>query len=49
MGARHRFRLDDRVLVLEDGVEGEVRVSGWSAEADADALAGPVVGEFGHR
>ncbi|MGW0394021.1 hypothetical protein ACWDYJ_24665 [Streptomyces sp. NPDC003042] len=46
-GGTRRFRLEDPWLVLADGAEGEDRVSGWSTEADADALAGLAGGEFG--
>ncbi|MFI1286459.1 hypothetical protein ACH4U5_37850 [Streptomyces sp. NPDC020858] len=46
-GVKHRFRLDDLWLALADDVEGEDRLSGWSTDEDADALAGLAVGELG--
>lgn len=46
-GAAHRFRLDDPWLALADDAAGEDSLSGWSTEADADALAGLAAGEFG--
>lgn len=49
-GAGHRtsrFRLDDPHLVLTDDAEGEDLLSGWSTDADADALAASGAGEFG--
>ncbi|MFD3809298.1 hypothetical protein ACFWTC_38560 [Streptomyces sp. NPDC058619] len=41
-----RFRLDDPWLVLADDAEGEDQLSGWSTDADADALAALGAGEF---
>ncbi|MER6257138.1 hypothetical protein ABT224_38010 [Streptomyces sp. NPDC001584] len=46
-GASHRFRLDDPWLALADDAAGEDTLSGWSTDADADALAESAVGEFG--
>ncbi|MFJ3786232.1 hypothetical protein [Streptomyces sp. NPDC090093] len=34
-----RFRLDDPVLELADDADGEDRLSGWTTDTDADALA----------
>ncbi|MFJ3841510.1 hypothetical protein ACIPY6_39225 [Streptomyces sp. NPDC090054] len=38
-GCTRTFRLDDPVLPLADDVEEEDRLSGWSTEEDAEALA----------
>lgn len=46
-GAVHRFRLDGPHLALADDVAGEDQLSGWSTDADADALAELAAGEFG--
>ncbi|MGW6950188.1 hypothetical protein ACWGHD_25130 [Streptomyces xanthophaeus] len=46
-GAAHRFRLDDPWLTLAEDAEGEDSLSGWSTDADADALAELAAGEFG--
>ncbi|MFF1343209.1 hypothetical protein ACFVYT_36065 [Streptomyces sp. NPDC058290] len=46
-GATHRFRLHDPHLVLADDVAGEDLLSGWSTDADADALAELAAGESG--
>ncbi|MFD9360149.1 hypothetical protein [Streptomyces sp. NPDC060031] len=46
-GATHRFRLDDPWLALADDAVGEDVLSGWSTDADADALAELAAGEFG--
>ncbi|WP_328623188.1 hypothetical protein [Streptomyces sp. NBC_00354] len=46
-GATHRFRLDDPWLDLADDAAGEDELSGWSTDADADALAELAAGEFG--
>ncbi|MFC7979751.1 hypothetical protein ACFUT3_31520 [Streptomyces cinereoruber] len=37
--AERRFRLDDPVLELADDAAAEDRLSGWTADTDADALA----------
>ncbi|MEV0416000.1 hypothetical protein AB0I68_35895 [Streptomyces sp. NPDC050448] len=41
------FRLDDPVVTLVDDVEEDEHVSGWSTEADAEALAELAAGESG--
>ncbi|MFE5724767.1 hypothetical protein [Streptomyces erythrochromogenes] len=46
-GASHRFRLDDPWLALADDAGGEDTLSGWSTDADADAIAALAAGEFG--
>ncbi|MCY0945686.1 helix-turn-helix transcriptional regulator [Streptomyces antarcticus] len=46
-GGATRFRLDGPLLVLSDDAEGEDRLSGWSTDADADALAELAAGGFG--
>ncbi|MBT2469549.1 hypothetical protein J7E97_17095 [Streptomyces sp. ISL-66] len=42
-----RFRLDGPHLVLADNAEGEDQLSGWSTDADADALAELAAEHFG--
>lgn len=42
-----RFRLDGPHLVLADDAEGQDELSGWSTDADADALAALTAGELG--
>ncbi|MGW7312670.1 hypothetical protein [Streptomyces sp. NPDC054865] len=46
-GGTRTFRLDGPVLTLADDVEEEDRLSGWSTDDDADALAALGAGEFG--
>ncbi len=46
-GATHRFRLDDPWLTLAEDADGEDQLSGWSTNADADAVAELAAGEFG--
>lgn len=45
-GSMVTFRLDDPVVTLVDAEEDE-HVSGWSTEADAEALAELAAGESG--
>ncbi|MFF7082642.1 hypothetical protein [Streptomyces lavendulae] len=42
-----RFRLDGPHLMLADDAEAKDRLSGWSADEDADELAVLAAGEFG--
>lgn len=42
-----RFRLDDPRLILAEDADGEDQLSGWSTDADADALAELAAGAFG--
>ncbi|CAL9634252.1 hypothetical protein SUDANB120_06158 (plasmid) [Streptomyces sp. enrichment culture] len=46
-GAVHRFRLDQPWLTLAADADGEDSLSGWAADADADALAELAAGETG--
>ncbi|MFF3726842.1 hypothetical protein ACFYYM_31250 [Streptomyces erythrochromogenes] len=46
-GAAHRFRLDDPWLALADDACGEDTLSGWSTDADADAMAALTAGASG--
>nr|WSW49864.1 hypothetical protein OG296_43395 [Streptomyces sp. NBC_01001] len=46
-GAAHWFRLDDPWLALADDAASEDELSGWSTDADADAVAELAAGEFG--
>ncbi|CAM5618863.1 hypothetical protein [Streptomyces avidinii] len=42
-----RLRLDGPLLILADDDEDQDRLSGWTTDEDADALAEPTAGEFG--
>ncbi|MEU9945820.1 hypothetical protein [Streptomyces lavendulae] len=46
-GGTRALRLDDPFLTLAEDASGEDRLSGWSTEADADALAALADGESG--
>ncbi|WP_404962662.1 hypothetical protein [Streptomyces sp. 147326] len=46
-GETRRFRLEDPHLLLADDAEDEDRLSGWSTDEDADALAALSAGTFG--
>ncbi|MEU9946683.1 hypothetical protein AB0I08_42160, partial [Streptomyces lavendulae] len=46
-GGTRALRLDDPLLTLAEDASGEDRLSAWSTEADADALATLADGEFG--
>ncbi|KJY24377.1 hypothetical protein [Streptomyces sp. A1547] len=46
-GGTRRFRLEDPHLLLANEAEDEDRLSGWSTDEDADALAALSAGTFG--
>ncbi|MFG2987998.1 hypothetical protein ACGFZK_01560 [Streptomyces sp. NPDC048257] len=46
-GGTRRLRLEDPHLLLADNTEDEGRMSGWSTDEDADALAALSAGTFG--
>ncbi|MCX4808853.1 hypothetical protein OG594_46190 [Streptomyces sp. NBC_01214] len=46
-GGTHRFRIEDPHLLLANDAEDEDRLSGWTTDEDADALAALSAGTFG--